>query len=182
MKNTDYYETELTLAKKQKLQYLFVSIGNAMIIKAIQYSPILKLNGRTIYNLGFGDYDEALQTIVDDSNSNNGDVHMVFNTVLHSVPEFFSLNPDAVLYVCGSDSKDNFKNVCSQTCRNIEKCKDSCRKEDRRIKIYCNYVDKNFDDLSTEYIFFGRNKAVHETFVEYIPWQKYHEILVYKIK
>lgn len=182
MKNTNYYDTELTLNEDQKLQYLFASVGKETIIKAIQYSPIISQNGRTLYNLGFGDYDETTQDIVDDSNSNNGDMYTVFNTVLNSVPDFFSTNPDGILYVAGSDSSEEYRQNCLQTCKKPLKCTEVCRKEDRRIKTYCNYVDKNFETLSTEYIFFGRNKTIHEKFVQYVPWQEYHEIMVYKIK
>lgn len=96
MQNNTHYDTELTL-NEERLQYLFASIGNSTIIKAIEYSPITTLGNRTVYNLGFGDYDEERKTIIDDTNSNNGDMYTVFNTVLNTVPLFFNSKPDCVL-------------------------------------------------------------------------------------
>jgi hypothetical protein len=58
----------------------------------------------------------------------------------------------------------------------------SCKNYQRRIKTYRYYVDKNFEDLSIDYIFFGRNKSKANTFVQYIPDNQYDDILVYKKK
>jgi hypothetical protein len=173
------YITEQT-AEEIKIQYLFESVGEKTIIKAIEYTPIQAMGGRTIYNLGFGDYDEALGTIVDDVNSNNGDMRIVFNTVLSTVPLFFATNADAVIIVSGSDSHDDFIADCLPTCK--KKCTDNCKNYQRRIKTYRYYVDKNFEDLSGDYIFFGRNKNKANTFVQYIPNHEYDDILVYKKK
>ena len=108
MKNNTHYKTELTL-NGERLQYLFVSEGNSTIIKVIEYSPITTFGERVVYNLGFGDYDEISKTILDDTDSNNGDMYVVFNTVLFTVPLFFTSKPDCVIYVCGSDSDEEFK-------------------------------------------------------------------------
>lgn len=179
MKNNNHYKTELTL-NDERLQYLFVSEGNSTIIKVIEYSPITTLGERIVYNLGFGDYDEISKTILDDTDSNNGDMYVVFNTVLFTVPLFFTSKPDCVIYVCGSDSDEEFKEKCLPKCK--KKCTDYCKKENQRIKIYRYYVDKNFEELSTEYIFFGKNRNTNNAFVQYIPGHEYHDILVYKKK
>ncbi len=179
MNNLPIYNTEKT-AEEIKTQYLFESVGEKTIIKAIEYTPIANMGGRTVYNLGFGDYDEALGTIVDDVNSNNGDIYIVFNTVLSTVPMFFAINKDAVIIVSGSDSHDEFINDCLPTCK--KKCVEHCKNYQRRIKTYRYYVDKNFEDLSVDYIFFGRNKSKANTFVQYIPKHEYDDILVYKKK
>ncbi|USL96299.1 hypothetical protein D1J36_004135 [Riemerella anatipestifer] len=179
MQNNNHYKTELTL-NEERLQYLFVSTGTRSIIKAIEYSPITIIGKQTVYNLGFGDYDEATKNIIDDSNSNNGDMYTVFNTVLQTVPMFFKTKPDCVLYVCGSDSTDDFTKKCKPNCK--KKCVDSCKLENRRIKIYRYFVDKHFIQLSKEYIFFGKNRKEGNSFVQYIPGKEYHDILVYKKK
>ena len=145
MNNLPIYNTEQT-TEEIKTQYLFESVGEKTIIKAIEYTPIANMGGRTVYNLGFGDYDEALGTIVDDVNSNNGDIYIVFNTVLSTVPMFFAINEDVVIIVSGSDSHDEFINDCLPTCK--KKCIEHCKNYQRRIKTYRYYVDKNFEELS----------------------------------
>ena len=160
MKTLPIYHIE-QIEDEIKIQYLFASIGEKTIIKAIEYSPVTTLGARTVYNLGFGDYDEANGTIIDDINSNNGDIYIVFNTVLSTVPVFFETNPDAVIIVSGSDSHEDFINNCLPDCR--KKCVDKCKNYQRRIKAYRYYVDKNFDELCKEFIFLGviKQKKTH---------------------
>ncbi|MDN3676293.1 hypothetical protein QWY90_03095 [Flavobacterium paronense] len=179
MNNLPVYQAQQT-DEEIKTQYLFVSVGVKTIIKAIEYTPVMVIGTRTVYNLGFGDFDEALGTIIDDVNSNNGDMRIVFNTVLSTVPMFFSKNEEAVIIVSGSDSHEEFINHCLPNCK--KKCVAHCKNFQRRIKTYRYYVDKNFEDLSVAYIFFGRNKSKANTFVQYIPNHHYDDILVYKKK
>jgi hypothetical protein len=179
LKNLSIYTTE-QINDEVKIQYLFASIGKKTIIKAIEYSPVTIIGGRTVYNLGFGDYDEEQGTIIDDINSNNGDIYVVFNTVLSTVPLFFEHNPDAVIIVSGSDSHDEFINDCFPTCK--KKCLDKCKNFQRRIKTYRYYVDKNFNEHCKEFIFFGRYRRLENTFVQYVPFQDYDDILVYRKK
>ncbi len=177
MKEVPAYSTEL-INKTKKVQYLFESKGEKNIIKAIEYTAIRKIQGRTIYNLGFGDYDEETGEISDDTNSNNGDMYKVFSTVLDTIPKFFKENPDAAIYVQGSDSADEFVEQCKETCR--RNCAESkCRNVDRRIKTYRYYVDKNFSDLSQEYLFFGSSES---DLVQYVPKTEYNSILVFRKK
>lgn len=179
MNTLPIYKTEQT-TDEIKIQYLFESVGEKTIIKAIEYTPVASIGGRTVYNLGFGDYDETLCTIVDDVNSNNGDIYIVFNTVLSTVLLFFAQNKEAVIIVSGSDSHDDFINECLPSCK--KKCVAHCKNYQRRIKTYRYYVDKNFDELSVDYIFFGRKKSKANTFVQYVPKHEYDDILVYKKK
>lgn len=179
MNNLPIYNAEQT-TEEIKTQYLFESVGVKTIIKAIEYTPVTVMGTRTVFNLGFGDFDDELGTIVDDVNSNNGDMRIVFNTVLSTVPMFFTNNEDAVIIVSGSDSHDEFINDCLPTCK--KKCLEHCKNYQRRIKTYRYYVDKNFEDLSAEYIFFGRNKSKANTFVQYVPDNHYDDLLVYKKK
>lgn len=179
MKNTPYYIVQ-SATRKDKIQYLFASEGKKTIIKTIEYSPAGEINGRTVFNLGFGDFDETTGEIVDDVNSNNGDIYIVFNTVLHTVPIFFDKYPTDVIIVSGSDSKNEFAEVCKLTCEKKTKCKDKCHKIDRRIKTYRYYVDKNYAELCKEYVIFGNNNLSGIGFVPYVPYDDYHDILVYK--
>jgi hypothetical protein len=171
---TEQFKGDLTL------QYFFESVGSKNIIKLIDYSPVDYKDGKVIFNLGFGDYDEESNTIIDDINSNNGDIRIVFNTVLSTVPLFFQNYPDAVIIVSGSDSHEDFINDCSPTCK--KKCVEYCKNYQRRIKTYRYYVDKNFDELCTAFIFFGRNRSKNIDFVQYVPLHEYDDILVYKKK
>lgn len=168
------------IADASKIRYLFESNGLRKIIKIIEYTPVGNVSGRTVYNLGFGDYDENNKKVLDDTNSNNGDMRIVFNTVLSTVPLFFAQNPEAVIIVGGSDNHTDFIRQCKPSCK--KKCTGKCKNYQRRIKTYRYYVDKNFKELSSEFIFFGRNKSNDDGFVQYIPMQEYDDILVYKKK
>jgi hypothetical protein len=90
--------------------FFFISKGEKDIIKAIQFSFVQELNGRKIYNLGFGDYDLENDKIIDDINTNNGDAYKVLNTALSTIPIFFENFGSEILMVQGSDgSLDNFR-------------------------------------------------------------------------
>lgn len=180
MNNIPAYKTKVIGKETSKIQFLFESIGIKPIVKAIQYSLVKKQDGRKIYNLGFGDFNELDGTINDNSNSNNGDMRKVFSTVLNTVPKFFSENKEAAIWVQGSDSTEEFKTKCALTCN--KNCKGNCKKYNRRIKTYRYYVDKNFVELSKEYIFFGLIQGDNPELVQYVPKMDYTAILVYKKK
>ncbi|WP_246454775.1 DUF6934 family protein [Hyunsoonleella aquatilis] len=180
MNNITAYKTELLDTGTKKLQYLFESKGNQSIIKAIEYTPVTKRDGRTVYNLGFGDYEEETGTILDDINSNNGDMWKVFSTVLNTVPKFFQENKNSAIWVQGSDSAEDFMALCQPTC--AKNCDEECRNFNRRIKTYRYYVNKNFVELSKEYVFFGLTNGEKPDFVQYIPENEYIGILVFKKK
>ena len=98
MNNIPAYKTEL-ISNQSKIQYLFESKGDRSIIKAIEYSPLKRQDGKIIYNLGFGDYDIANGTIIDDIDSNNGDMRKVFSTVLNTVLHFFKTHNDDAIWI-----------------------------------------------------------------------------------
>jgi len=177
--NLPFYATSETIEENRTL-YFFESEGDKSIIKAIEYYPLIEMNGRTVYNLGFGDYVEELGTIVDNVNSNNGDVYIVFNTVLSTVPVFFEKYPDAVIIVSGSDNHEEFIQSCKPQC--TKKCNDECKNYQRRIRLYRGFVNKNFKELCKEYVFFGRYKNDPENTFQYVPDEEYDDILVYKKK
>jgi len=178
--NHPTYKTEPFDLKPGNLAFFFESSGERTIVKIIAYTPVKKFKGRTVYNLGFGDLDDQTGQILDDVNSNNGDVYTVFNTVLHTVPQFFKEFPDAVIMVGGSDNHDAFKEDCMANCR--KHCTTDCKNFQRRIRTYRGFVEKYFDELCKDYIFFGRMKDDGDVVVQYSKGHKYDEILVYKKK
>lgn len=150
MNSIDVYETKIESEihpieeqKAPKIKFYFESIGSQKVIKAIEYSCLgFNFLGRSVYNLGFGDYDPITGDISDVSVSNNGDVYKVFNTVLHTVFVSFDKVPDGVIFVQGSDSDADFFDKCIPTCR--KRCVDKCKNGDRRISIYREYINKNY--------------------------------------
>ena len=135
------------------LKFFFISKGEHDVIKAVQFSFVQELNGRNIYNLGFGDYDLENDKIVDDINTNNGDAYKVFNTILSTVPIFFENFGNDILMVQGSDGRPEFVENCRLIC--MKKCVDECKNYNRRINIYRGYVNKNYEELNIDYQFFG---------------------------
>lgn len=101
----------------------------------------------------------------------------MFSTVLDSVPKFFNENSEAAILVEGSDSATDFKSNCEKTCS--KRCDNICKNFNRRIRAYRYYVDKNFTELSKEYLFFGR---INDDLVQYVPNSEYSGILVFKKK
>ena len=150
------------------------------MIKAIEYTPVKRIQGRVIYNLGFGDYDEKTGEVFDDVNSNNGDMWRVFSTVLNTVPEFFRDQPNDAIWVQGSDGHDEFFKHCKISCK--KKCRNFCKNVDRRIKTYRYYVEKNFNDLCKEYLIFGSYSINPVQVSQYIVGNEYVGILVFKKK
>lgn len=107
------YETEVQ-SETDSLKYFFVSRGKANIIKVIEYQYTQEFEGRSLYNLAFGDYDSSNKTLLDGTNCNNGDVYLVFRTVLSTIPNFFIEYPGAMLMVQGSDSASDLKRNAGQ--------------------------------------------------------------------
>ncbi len=171
IKNSDIHETPT---------YFFVSEGKQTIVKAIQYSYVQQLGGRPVYNLGFGDYDFENENLDDSIDSNNGDHYRIFDTVLSTIPTFFTANNNAFLMVYGSDGSNEFMERCKQKC--VKKCGDECRKLNRRIAIYRSYVNKHFASFSVDYEFFGgvKTDSGEHSLERYILGKSYDSILLYK--
>jgi hypothetical protein len=132
-------------------------------------------------NLGFGDYDIESDRLLDAPVSNNGDHYRVFNTVLNTIPNFFSFFPTAIMAVQGSDSTGDFLEQCRVNCS--KDCgKGECRNAHRRINIYRRYVDKHFEGLSAEYAFYGGEKDTDNqiTIEPYQIGKRYDSVLVSK--
>jgi len=106
------YTTTSAKDDASKRKFFFESTGDSSIIKVVEYTAIQRVGQRVIYNLGFGDYDEATGHVTDQVNSNNGDMLRVFSTVLSTVPLFFVSNPYDVIVVQGSDSDESAAAAC----------------------------------------------------------------------
>ncbi|MBV4360251.1 DUF6934 family protein [Pinibacter aurantiacus] len=163
-------------------KFFFISEGDQNVLKVVQYNLVEEVDGKKIYNLGFGDYNFANNTIADSASTNNGDAYKVFNTVLSTIPIFFSNYNDHILMVQGSDSRTDFIRHCKRVCR--KKCKEDCKNHNRRIKIYQNYLDKNYENLSKDYHFIGATKKDDQLMaVEYYqPYKKYDSVFLFQNK
>ncbi len=166
IKGKTYFVQEVS--GSNSLKYLFFSDGINPIIKAIAYDYVQDLDKTPVYNLGFGDYNVETEEIDDSANSNNGDMHAVFYTVLSTVPMFFNIHPNAIMAVEGSDHSKEFEESCRISCK--KDCKIECKNLNRRIKTYRYFVDKNYTDLVKEYTFLGgtrseNNVVIHEDYV-----------------
>lgn len=139
------------------IKYIFVSNGESDVVKAIAYDYVQELRDSPLYNLGFGDYDIENDKIDDSVNTNNGDIYDVFHTVLSTVPQFFERNPNATMVVEGSDHSEDFAVKCKDSCK--KRCTDMCKNLNRRIRTYRYYVDKNYNDLTLNYTFFGGTRT-----------------------
>lgn len=111
MININVYDTTHS-AENFNLLFLFETRGHKRKLKAVQYSRLETKSNQIVYNLGFGDYDSKNKRIFDDVVSDNGDVRIVFNTVLSTLPKFFEYNPDIPVYFQGSDSTEYFEEKC----------------------------------------------------------------------
>lgn len=141
--NIEKYETQ---DENNHLRYTFLSKGDKDIMKIIAYQKlarpiVLPIKGKiSIFNLAFGDRVGESLEIDDKANSNNGDMWKVFNTVLHTIPTFFSKHTKAGIMVSGSDQ--------------------------RRIKAYCMHVSRNYETLTQEYTFYGTTGTSLTPFVK----------------
>ena len=86
------------VANERHETYEFLSSGRkGTIKKVVQYSEI-ELG---VFNLGFGDWDEAKQIIKDNTRTNNGDTQLVLGTVASTVIDFMEFHPDSILFAAG---------------------------------------------------------------------------------
>ena len=82
------------------MTFEFTSEGQrGLIRKVVQYQPT---NLKDIYNLAFGDKDNAADSIDDTVISNNGDSEKVLATVAATAYAFTDRYPDAWIYATGS--------------------------------------------------------------------------------
>ena len=88
------------LSDDTRLFFKFFSEGpKGRIVKLVEYTPTSNSN---VFNLGFGDYDEATDSINDFSVTNNGDSLKVLATVASTVYAFTDKYPGAWIVATGS--------------------------------------------------------------------------------
>lgn len=160
-----------------KIRFAFISRGSQHIIKLIDYDYAGLYNDTSTFNLAFGDYDYKTGQIDDQANTANGDAYQVLNTVLNSIPLFFKEYPRHALMIRGSDSGAAFTKKCIAGCK--KKCKAAivCKNQNRRINLYNNYVNINYDLLVSEYDFTGGHEHTVEPFLRN---KKYDTIFLLK--
>ncbi|TDQ11052.1 DUF6934 family protein [Pedobacter metabolipauper] len=158
------YEYKESDKSEKGIKYFFISKGKKDVVKAVHYMYNSNIYQQKIYNLGFGDYQLDIDEIDDKVNTNNVDIYKVFNTVLSTVPIFFKAFPGSIIIVQGSDSNPDFHKTCKSTCR--KRCEDICKNQNRRIKSYTRYVNKNYDELTKDYAFFGGVKTIKSVIIE----------------
>jgi hypothetical protein len=182
MKQEDIYKIIREKHKRYEIKYFFKSEGLKTLVKVVEYSYLSKLNGYSLFNLAFGDYDEQNDQLIDDTISDNGDVYKIFNTVLSTVPLFFKARKGVIIMARGSDSKSSYTETCRLTCR--KKCVDFCKNAHRRINIYRYYVNKNFNKLIEQFVFLGGHISADgfETIENYELKKRYDSIYLIEKK
>ncbi|MEO6832177.1 MAG: hypothetical protein ABI378_07280 [Chitinophagaceae bacterium] len=106
----------------------FVSEGpKGVIRKRIQFTGI---NLEGVYNLAFGDEDEATGGIDDLSVSNNGDSEKVLATVVSALYAFCDYHPEAWVFASGST--------------------------DARTRLYRIGIARYFDDIKDDFEIYGQ--------------------------
>jgi hypothetical protein len=99
------YETQSTVSS---LVFTFESVGEKIIQKRVVYSKITNPEdiglsfSANVYNLGFGDFNEATKQLNDQIISKNGDTERVLATVAGTVFDFWVEYPDASIFFMGS--------------------------------------------------------------------------------
>ena len=83
-----------------------------------------------------------------------------------------------MILVKGSDSAFEFRNQCRSKCE--RNCGPGCRKLDQGIRIYRNYLNQNFEQLTMGFQFFGGvTKGLDIIEKEpYFPGKEYDSIFV----
>jgi hypothetical protein len=109
--------------------YEFISEGpNGLIKKIVEYTETSTEN---VYNLGFGDFDEATNGINDLSITNNGDSSKVLATVASTVYAFTEKYPSAWIFATGSTTV--------------------------RTRLYRMGITNNLAEISEDFLVFGYN-------------------------
>ncbi len=132
------------------LFYEFISEGpKGLIKKVVEYTETSTEN---VYNLGFGDYDEATKSINDLSVTNNGDSLKVLATVASTVYAFTEKYPKAWILATGSTSV--------------------------RTRLYRMGITNNLTEISEDFIVLGYNSQGN--WEEFIVGEDYEAFLLTK--
>lgn len=132
------------------LIYQFTSEGSkGQIKKVVEYTKTTTAN---VYNLGFGDYNAATNSINDLIITNNGDSLKVLATVASTVFTFTKEYPNAWIIATGSTIV--------------------------RTRLYRMGIANNLTELSRDFIIFGYNKD--ESWEEFSKGEDYEAFLLTK--
>jgi hypothetical protein len=127
------HEKYVYRSEEQLRIYEFTSEGpKGSVKKLIEYT---ETNTKNVYNLAFGDYDEATQSINDLAVTNNGDSLRVLATVASTIFAFFKKYPNAWIIATGSTSA--------------------------RTRLYRLGITNNLTEISEEFVIFGYNNQGH---------------------
>jgi hypothetical protein len=82
--------------------------------------------------------------------------------------------------VQGSDGRPEFAEKCKLKCS--KDCINECKNYNRRINIYRSYVDKNFDNLNTDYQFLGgiKDEGQNTILEHYERYKKYDSVFLFR--
>ena len=125
--------------------YTFISKGYKSIVKVVRYDRMHNFyyskSGAIFnpYNLGFGDKKNELFEFDDFVRSNNGDMLIVFNTVLHTIPMFLEKVGPAAIHIQGSDKI--------------------------RHLAYHRFINTNYSYLEVKFDFYGSENDVIKDYV-----------------
>jgi hypothetical protein len=124
--------------------FSFLSVGKkGIILKVVELAEIKE----DTYNLGFGDYDFANDSVDDKSDSENGDAEKVLATVFGILMRFLSENPKKSVYISGSTPI--------------------------RIRFYRMIVNSYFDEFSQSLEILGGINEEFEPFEKDKPYESY---------
>ena len=137
-------------SEEQFLYYEFVSEGlNGRVRKIVEYT---ETGTKNVYNLGFGDHDEATGSINDLSVTNNGDSLKVLATVASTVYAFTEKHPGAWILATGSTAV--------------------------RTRLYRMGITNNLAEITDDFKVYGySNKGIWE---EFIAGEDYEAFLLTK--
>ena len=140
------YKTESTV---DNLIYTFESIGEKVLRKKVIYSKFEDPNdiglpsNTSVYNLGFGDWNEETEEIDDQTISKNGDTEIVLATVAGTAYNFWAEYPEARIFFMGSVPEGE---------------------KPRRTRLYQMKINRYFDKISTMVNILGLTENGWEVF------------------
>ena len=126
------------IANKEKNYFQFISDGpKGRILKVVEFT---KLENENVFNLGFGDWDEANKKINDIVVTNNGDSIKVLATVASTIYDFTRKNPKAIIFITGSTEV--------------------------RTRLYRMGITNNLEEIKKDFLVFGVKKDLsYELFI-----------------
>ena len=121
--------------------YPFTSDGiKGPVKKLVEFTPMSTTNNVPLFNLVFGDYDEATGKLDDISVTDNKDTLKVLSTVAHIVSDFTERYPNVAIYAKGST--------------------------DSRSRLYQMAINKHWEEINAVYDVYGEVQG--KVFIRFI--------------